>query len=71
MPADNNIDVSKTDDGRILVMTDTYAASFINGTWHRKILFKPEEIREDFITVDNPKEARRIHDEAVKALNLT
>jgi hypothetical protein len=63
-------DVSKTDDGRILILADTYSASFVNGTWHRKILFKPEEIREDFMTVENPTEAKRLHDQAVKALNL-
>jgi hypothetical protein len=69
MPADD-FDVSRADDGRILVMTDTYCASFVNGTWHKKLLFKPEEIREDFMTVENAAEARRIRDEAVKALKL-
>jgi hypothetical protein len=64
-------DVSKTDDGRVLVLTDTYAASFVNGTWHRKVLFKTSEIQEDFMTVENATEAKRLHDEAVKALNLT
>jgi hypothetical protein len=70
MPSDD-FDVSKTDDGRVLILTETYAASFVNGTWHRKVLFKTAEIQEDFMTVDNPKEARRLRDEAVKALNLT
>lgn len=69
MPA-NDFDVSKTEDGRILVMTDTYAVSFVNGKWHRKLMFKPEEIRDDFETVENATEARRIRDEAVKALNI-
>ena len=63
-------DVSKSDDGRILIIAETYTASFINGTWHRKMLFKPEEIREDFMTVENATEAKRIRDEAVKALGL-
>ena len=70
MPSDD-FDVSKTDDGRVLILTETYAASFVNGTWHRKVLFKTAEIQEDFMTVDNPKEARRLRDEAVKALNLS
>lgn len=64
----NDFDVSKSEDGRILVMTDTYAASFVNGAWHRKLLFKPEDIRDNFETVENQAEAKRIHDEAVKAL---
>ncbi len=68
LPVD--FDVSKSDDGRILIIADTYSASFVNGSWHRKILFKPEEIREDFMTVENATEARRLHDEAVKALKL-
>jgi len=63
-------DVSQSDDGRILIIAETYTASFVNGTWHKKMLFKPEEIREDFITVENAKEAKRIHAEAAKALNL-
>lgn len=67
---DSDVDVSKTDDGRVLILTDTYAASFVNGTWHRKVLFKTSEIQEDFMTVDNPAEAKRLHEEAVKALNL-
>lgn len=70
MPADD-FDVSKTDDGRILVLTDRYAASYVDGNWHRRILFKPDEIREDFMTVENRTEAKRIHDEAVKALNIS
>ena len=68
LPVD--FDVSKSDDGRILIIADTYSASFVNGSWHRKILFKPEEIREDFMTVENPTEARRLHDEAMTALKL-
>jgi hypothetical protein len=63
-------DVSRSDDGRILIIAETYTASFVNGTWHRKLMFKPEEIREDFMTVENATEAKRIRDEAVKALNL-
>lgn len=68
LPTD--FDVSKSDDGRILVMTEKYAVSFVDGTWHRKLMFKPEEIREDFMTVENATEAKRILDEAVKALGL-
>ena len=64
-------DVSKTDDGRVLILTDTYAASFVDGKWHRKVAFKTAEIQEDFMTVDNPTEAKRLRDEAVKALNLS
>jgi hypothetical protein len=67
---DDDYDVSKTDDGRVLIITETYAVSFLNGAWHRKIMFKPEEIREDFISVDNRAEAKRLHEEAVKALKL-
>jgi hypothetical protein len=67
---DDDYDVSKTDDGRVLILTDTYAASFVGGVWHRKVLFKTAEIQEDFMTVDNPKEAKRLRDEAKKALNL-
>ncbi len=64
-------DVSKSEDGKkILIIADDYAASFVDGTWHRKILFKPEEIRVDFITVENAAEAKRLRDQAVKALNL-
>jgi hypothetical protein len=68
LPVD--FDVSRSDDGRILIIAENYTASFVNGSWHRKILFKPEEIREDFMTVENATEARRLRDEAVKALNL-
>jgi hypothetical protein len=70
MPGDD-YDVSKTDDGRVLILTDTYAASFVDGKWHRKVAFKTSEIQEDFMTVDNPAEAKRLRDEAVKALNLS
>ncbi len=71
MPMANvDFDVSKTDDGRVFVMTETYACSYLNGQWHRKVMFKMKEIQEDFMTVDDPKEAKRLHDEAVKALNL-
>jgi hypothetical protein len=70
MKLSSDFDVSKAEDGRMLVLADNYSASFINGVWHRKILFRPEEIRDDFETVENPTEAKRIHDEAVKALNL-
>jgi hypothetical protein len=68
--ANNDFDVSKTDDGRILILTDTYACSYVDGHWHRKVMFKTKDIQEDFMTVDNPKEAKKLHDEAVKALNL-
>jgi hypothetical protein len=67
---DGDLDVSKTDDGRVLILTDKYAASFVDGAWHRKVAFKTSEIQEDFITVDNPAEAKRLHEEAKKALNL-
>jgi hypothetical protein len=70
MPLSTDYDVSKSDDGRILIMTDTYAASFVGGKWHKKIMFKPEEIREDFMTVESPGEAKKLLDEAVKALGL-
>lgn len=68
LPTD--FDVSKSDDGRILIIAESYTASFVNGSWHRKLMFKPEEIREDFMTVESETEARRIRDEAVKALDL-
>jgi hypothetical protein len=69
MSADD-FDVSKTDDGRVLILSEKYAASFVGGVWHRKVMFKTQDIQEDFMTVDSPVEAKRLRDEAFKALNL-
>ena len=63
-------DVSRTDDGRVLILWEEMSASFVNGAWHRKIMFTPHEVRDDFVTVDNPVEAGRLKDEAVRALKL-
>lgn len=61
--------VSKSVDGRVLVMEDSgFAASFVDGKWVDKILFDAYELRDELKKVRDPEEAEKFWQEAHAAI---
>jgi hypothetical protein len=62
--------VSKTSDGRVLVVEDTgFAASFVDGKWVDKIAFDAYEMRDELKKVRDQNEAEKLWQEAHKAVS--
>jgi len=62
--------VSKTSDGRVLVLEDTgFAASFVDGKWVEKIAFDAFEMRDELKKVRDAAEAEKLWKEAHAAVS--